>query len=68
MTSFPPPPGFDGYQKREWGSWGYERECTPEEVELLDAHSAAAEAEELGEGEKLRDAWFAMLRKELDAN
>ena len=67
MTSFPPPAGFDGYQKREWGSWGYERECTPEEAELLAADRAAGEAEEFDEGEKLRDAWFDMLRKELES-
>ena len=65
MTSFPPPPGFDGYEKRRYGGWGYERECTAEEAELLDAAEGAADAEELAEAEALRDAWFGMLRSEL---
>ena len=30
MTSFPPPQGFDGYQKGDPSEFGYERECTPE--------------------------------------
>ena len=47
MTTFPPPPGFDGYESRAWDGFNaYERECTREEAELLDAHEAAAEAEE----------------------
>src|SRR5437868_9626580 len=61
MTDFPPPPNFDGDETREYGDYKYERECTPEEAELLDADEAAAEAEEQRENEDLRDAWFAML-------
>lgn len=67
MTSFPPPPGFTGWQKGEWQSLDYERECTPEEAELLEANEAAAEADERKDEETLRDAWFAMLRAELSA-
>ena len=67
MTSFPPPPGFTGWEKGEWDSWGYERECTPEEVELLEAAAAAVEAEERAESEAERDAWFARLRAEMEA-
>jgi hypothetical protein len=66
MTSFPPPAGFDGYEKVKWGRWGYERECTDEEVALLEAGDAAAEAQERARAEALRDAWFAELREELD--
>ncbi|NUT00799.1 MAG: hypothetical protein HOP96_07475, partial [Sphingomonas sp.] len=65
MTSFPPPAGFDGWEKCEFGQWGYERECTPEEAAVLDADADAAEAEHLAERESERDAWFADLRAEL---
>lgn len=72
MTSFPPPPGFDGYQNIEWdGDNWYERTCTPEEVELLEAHAAAALAKEQAElaafAEQERDSFFARLRAELAA-
>jgi hypothetical protein len=70
MTAFPPPPGFDGYESREWdGIHAYERACTAGEADLLDAHQAAAQAEEYAEltayAEAERDAWFASLRAEL---
>jgi hypothetical protein len=71
-TTFPPPHGFDGHESRPWDglSW-YERACTPEEAELLDAHQAAGEAGERAEitalAEAERDSWFAMLKAELDA-
>jgi hypothetical protein len=61
MTDFPPPPGFNGYEKREYGSFGYERACTPEEAELLEADAAAMESQQLADEEALRDAWFRML-------
>jgi hypothetical protein len=57
----PPPPGFTGYEKREYGSFGYERSCTPEEAELLEADAAAMESQQLADEEALRDAWFRML-------
>jgi hypothetical protein len=57
-----PPPGFDGWRGGEWGDHNYERACTPEEAELLNADLAAAEVEERSEDEQLREAWFAMLR------
>ena len=66
MTSFPPPAGFDGWEKRKFGEWGYERECTPEEIALLEADQAAADAEHLARREAERDAWFAMIRSELE--
>lgn len=67
MTTFPPPPGFDGHENRRWDGFNYyERACTPEEVELIEAHDAAAEAEEFAEltaeAEAERDAYFASLR------
>ncbi|WP_156029902.1 hypothetical protein [Sphingomonas sp. URHD0057] len=70
MTDFPPPPGFDGYQSRAWDGFNaYERECTPEEAELLDAHQAAAEAQEQAElaadAEAERDGFLATLRSQL---
>jgi hypothetical protein len=68
MTSFPPPPDFIGYQKAEWGSWGYERECTPEEAGLLEAIEAADTAARRAEEEERRDSWFAELREELNAD
>jgi hypothetical protein len=61
MTDFPPPPGFNGYEKREYGSFGYERACTPEEAEILEADEAAVESQQLADEEALRDAWFRML-------
>lgn len=69
MTSFPPPPGFDGYETCDWGDPEavYERECTADEVALLEADAAAALAHERSEEEALRDQWFALLREELDA-
>ena len=65
MTSFPPPAGFDGHEEYKWGSWGYERECTPEEVALLEAEAAAAKGERLAKQEAERDAWFGLLRNDL---
>ena len=41
MTDFPPPPGFAGYESRDYDEIGedepYVRACTPEEAALLDA-------------------------------
>lgn len=67
MTSFPPPPDFDGRQKGEWGRWGYERECTPEEAEVLAANEAAWDAQERAKAARIRDAWFATLLEELES-
>jgi hypothetical protein len=72
MTTFPPPPGFAGHEEGSWSADAYyERECTPEEAELLDAHQAAMKAEEEAEltalAEAERDSYFATLRSELPA-
>jgi hypothetical protein len=70
MTTFPPPPGFDGDQSRTWdGHTYYERACTPEEAELIEAHQAAMLAEDTAEltahAEAERDSFFATLRRDL---
>lgn len=72
ITTFPPPPGFDGYENAPWDGFAwYERACTPEEAGLLDAHEAAAEAREQAEltgcAESERDRFFATLRSDLAA-
>jgi hypothetical protein len=68
LTTFPPPPGFDGYENRPYdGSNYYERACTSDETDLLDDNEAAAEAEEREEittmAEAERDSFFAALRR-----
>jgi len=72
VTTFPPPPGFAGYEMGPWDGYAwYERSCTSEEIELIEAHQAAAEAAELAEltadAEAERDQYFAQLRTELAA-
>ena len=71
MTVFPPPPGFAGRESREWNGLNYyERECSPDEAELLDANRAAAEAEERAEltacAEAERDSFFGKAKAELE--
>jgi len=63
FTDFPPPAGFKGYESCEWGEpdESYERECTPQEIAILEADSAAAKAAERAEEEALRDEWLALL-------
>jgi catechol 2,3-dioxygenase-like lactoylglutathione lyase family enzyme len=68
MTDFAPPEGFDLYQKGKWGSYGYERECTPEEAQVLEADEASADAQERAQDESLRNAWFELLRLEKQAD
>lgn len=67
ITDFPPPPGFTGYQSCEWNDpdRSYQRECAAEEVQVLEANDAAAEAEDRSKDEQLRDEWFDLLRAEL---
>ena len=66
MTSFPPPPGFDGYRIGEWSDHNYKRACTEEEAAILEADEATSIADELTDEETLRDAWFKLLRNELE--
>lgn len=67
MTDFPPPPDFDGWSSGEWGAPGYERTCTDEEAELLEAADAPSNPDGLADAEELRDSWFARLQEGLDA-
>jgi hypothetical protein len=66
MTDFPPPADFTLYQSCEYGDPDriYKRECTPEEVETLEADIARGRAIERSEDEALRDEWFELLRAE----
>jgi hypothetical protein len=66
-TDFPPPPGYEGHEKGTPSDHGYQRECTSEEAELLDAHEAQGDAEERADEEQLRDCWFEMLREQMAA-
>jgi len=65
LTDFAPPPGFTGYQSGHWTDPGYQRECTEEEADLLDANEEASEAEMRAEEEAERDGWFATLREQI---
>ena len=68
LTDFPPPPGFDGHESRPYDEQDsdqkYERECTEEEVAILEVDEKAVLAAERADDEQLRDAWFALLREE----
>jgi hypothetical protein len=65
MTDFPAPPGFAGYQSGDYGvEEEYERDCTPDEVMLIEATATAMREEQRADDEALRDAWFDMLRRE----
>ena len=64
-TNYAPPPGFDGEENGRWDEEDYERECTPEEYELLTAAREAALAEQRAEEEAEREEFFAKLRAEL---
>jgi hypothetical protein len=66
MTDLPPPAGFTGYENCDYGDPDeiYERECTPEEAEILEADAARARNAERAEEEELRDTWLALLKAE----
>jgi hypothetical protein len=70
MTDFPPPAGFTGYESCDWGEPDetYERECTPEEAEILEADAERGRTAERAEEEALRDEWLALLRQEGSAD
>ncbi|MEO5773027.1 MAG: hypothetical protein ABIQ32_02775 [Sphingomicrobium sp.] len=66
MTTYPPPPGFDGHETGTWDGLNYyERSCTDEEAALLDAHEQAGDAADRQVEEQARDNWFALIRSEL---
>lgn len=68
VTDLPPPPGFDGWETGQWGDIKYERACSPEEAELLEADELEGINEERAEEEALRDAWLRMLKSDLEAD
>jgi hypothetical protein len=65
-TDFPPPPDFDGLEEGRWGDFGYKRQCSDDEADLLDAADDAERKEGLTDAEAERDAWFAELKAELE--
>ena len=48
------------------GDEPYQRACTPEEVAILTADEAGDRTTERAEEKTLRDAWFEVLRAELE--
>ncbi|HET8750727.1 MAG TPA: hypothetical protein VFM42_08305, partial [Sphingomicrobium sp.] len=64
----PPPDGFVGEERGEWGDDDYARECSEDECDLLEAAREAElsglKAEEVAE----RNAFFADLREGLDSD
>jgi hypothetical protein len=69
MTDFPPSRGFTGYQSCEYGDPDetYERECTAEEIAILEADAKRARDAERAREEALRDEWFAILHADCAA-
>jgi hypothetical protein len=68
-TDFPPPSGFDGEERGEYGDYEYRRTLSPAEQAVIDAETAEEEAEEaeaLAEAraiaEAQRDSWFGFAR------
>jgi hypothetical protein len=65
-TDFPPPPDFDGLEEGRWSDFGYKRQCSDDEADLLDAADEVERNEGLADAEADRDAWFAELKAELE--
>ncbi|MGE5564176.1 MAG: hypothetical protein ACM3ZV_12860 [Bacillota bacterium] len=66
MTTFAPPPGFAGVESCPWDGFNaYERECTDEEVALLEASMAVEDASDRAQEDARRELYFSMLRKEI---
>ncbi|ARS27330.1 hypothetical protein [Sphingomonas sp. KC8] len=60
-TSFPPPPGFDGFQEGQFGDPDYERALSPEEEAVAEApRRAAVDARRIREAQD-RDHWFGFV-------
>jgi hypothetical protein len=57
-TDFPPPSGFAGDCRGDYGDEDYCRRCTDVELAAIEAMEARQEADE----HRRRDAWFARLR------
>lgn len=65
MTDFPPAAGFTGHEDGDYGEEDYERECSDEEIELLEAYDQLEQEEERAEDERTRDCWLAAVREGL---
>ena len=61
-TDYPPRPGFDGWETREYGDDFYERALDDEEEEVLAARAALALADRVAAASAARDAWLAAER------
>ncbi|MEO7680571.1 MAG: hypothetical protein ABIS14_07745 [Sphingomonas sp.] len=57
-TNFPPPAGFDGHERGEFGDDLYERTLTVEEQAVMDARDVAEQAVHLAHDRVCRDEWF----------
>ena len=69
ITTFPPPPGFSGYEQGICnGDAYYERACTEEECALLDGYGPAMDMQAVHEGEQHRDRYFASLKADIEAS
>lgn len=66
-TSFPPPPGFDGFQEGEFGDPDYERALSREEEDVADAPRRAEIAERRIREAGARDRWFGFVPEPPDA-
>jgi hypothetical protein len=64
-TDFPPPDGFPGEERGQWGDEDYARECSGDECDLLDAARDAELAELKAAEEAERNSFFAGLSAEL---
>lgn len=53
-TDYPPPEGFEGEERGEYGDRDYKRTLAPAEQAVVDAENAADRAH----AEAQRDAWF----------
>jgi hypothetical protein len=58
VTNFPPPPEFMGREEGEFGAENYERELSPEELEIQIARQEAERAPLLKLAMKARDDYF----------
>lgn len=66
-TSFPPPHGFDGFEKGRYGDRDYARALTPEELAPAMAERAAQEALDRCDAAARRDEWFAQCAQDVVA-
>jgi len=67
-TDFAPPLGYIDFEKGAWGDYGYKRLCTREESRMLEAEARVHSEVERTADEAARDAWFAELKADLDAD